>query len=81
MANSILVNVYSVDNNAAFTAKAMGFPVANSMFLPVEGTVFAKDGTTRLYGIIQPIPSGLNVSQPKYYVTQTVSDLVDLANA
>lgn len=79
MANSILVNVYSVDNNAAFTPKPMGFPVANSLFLPVEGTVFAKDGTTRLYGIVTPLPTGLNVKQPEFYVVETVAQLVAAA--
>lgn len=81
MANVIQVSVYSINNNAAFTPQVMGFPVASSLFRPVEGTVFAKDGTTRLYGIVQPFPSGLNVSQPQYYVTQTVAQLVTLANA
>lgn len=80
MANVLSLNVYSINNNAAFTPQRMGFPVASSLFRPVEGTVFAKDGTTRLYGIVQPFPSGLNVSQPQYYVTETVAQLVTAAN-
>lgn len=81
MANQLLLNVYSIDNNAAFTPKQMGFPVASSYFSPVEGTVFAKDGTTRLYGIVTPAPTGLNIKQPSYYVVETVSQLVTASNA
>lgn len=81
MANVISVNVYSVNNNAAFTPKTIGFPVASSIFRPVEGVVVAKDGTTRLYGIVQPTATGLNVSQPQYYVVETVAQLVAAANA
>ena len=79
MANSLLLNVYSINNNAAFTPKPMGFPVANSIFMPVQGTVFAKDGTTRLYGIVTPIPTGLNVKSNEYYVVETVAQLVAAA--
>lgn len=79
--NVIQVNVYSINNNQAFDAKPFAFPVQSSVFRAVEGTVFAKDGTTRLYGIIQPLPSGLNVSQPQFYTVETVTQLVALANA
>lgn len=74
--NVISVNVYAINGNAPFTPQTFGFPVQSSIFRPVEGTFFAKDGTTRLYGIIQPIATGLNVSQPQYYCVETVSQLI-----
>jgi len=81
MANVISVNIYAINGNAPFTPQRMGFPVETSIFRTVEGTFFAKDGTTRLYGIVQPLPSGLVVSQPQYYTVETVQQLVNLANA
>lgn len=80
MANAISVNVYAINANAPFTAQRMGFPVETSVFREVEGVFTAKDGTTRLYGIVQSLPSGLNISQPQYYVVETVQQLVALAN-
>lgn len=79
--NVVSVNVYAVNGNAPITPQRFGFPVASCIFRPVEDTFFAKDGTTRLYGIVQPIPTGLNVSQPQYYTVETVAQLVALANA
>ena len=81
MATVISVNVYAINGNAPFTAQRFGFPVETSVFRTVEGTFFAKDGTTRLYGIVQPLPTGLNVSQPQYYTVETVAQLAALANA
>lgn len=55
-----------------------GFPVQSSIFREVEGVVTATNGT-RLYGIIQPLPTGLNVNQPQFYVVETVAQLVTAA--
>lgn len=76
--NVIVVNIYAINGNAPFTPKKFGFPVQSSVFREVEGTFYAKDGTTRLYGIIQPLPTGLNVSQPQYYTVETVAQLAAL---
>lgn len=78
--NVISVNVYAINGNQSFTPQQFGFPVETSVFRPVEGTFFAKDGTTRLYGIVQSLPSGLNVSQPQYYCVETVQQLINKAN-
>lgn len=80
--NVVSVNIYQINENQGLaTPQRFAFPVQSSVFREVTGTVFAKDGTTRLYGIVQPLPTGLNVSQPQYYTVETVSQLVSLANA
>lgn len=83
MAQSISVNIYAINGQTFRTklSETMAFPVDNSVFRAVDGTVFAGDGTTRLYGIVQPLPTGLNVSQPQFYTIETVAQLVALANA
>lgn len=79
MANVFSVNVYGLNNQMFKDApKKFGFPVQSSVFREVEGVVTAFNGT-RLYGIIQPLPTGLNVSQPQFYVVETVAQLVTLA--
>lgn len=79
MANVFSVNVYGLNNQMFKTApQKFGFPVQSSVFREVEGVVTATNGT-RLYGIIQPLPTGLNVSQPQFYVVETVAQLVTLA--
>ena len=79
--NVISVNVYGLNNQMFKTApQRFGFPVQSSVFREVEGVVTATNGT-RLYGIVQPLPTGLNVSQPQFYTVESVSQLVALANA
>lgn len=79
MANVISVNVYGLNNQMFKTApQRFGFPVQSSIFREVEGVVTATNGT-RLYGIIQPLPTGLNVNQPQFYVVETVAQLVTAA--
>lgn len=79
MANVISVNVYGLNNQMFKTApQRFGFPVQSSIFREVQGVVTATNGT-RLYGIIQPLPTGLNVNQPQFYVVETVAQLVTAA--
>lgn len=80
--NVLSVNIYQINENQGLTTpQRFAFPVQSSVFREVQGTVLAKDGTTRLYGIIQPLPTGLNVSQPQYYTVETVAQLVAIVNA
>jgi hypothetical protein len=81
--NVVSVNIYAINGQTfrSTSPQRFGFPVQSSVFREVEGTVLAADGTTRLYGIVQPIPTGLNVSQPQFYTVETVTQLVALANA
>ena len=79
MANIISVNVYGLNNQMFKTApQRFGFPVQNSVFREVEGVVTATNGT-RLYGIVQVLPTGLNIEQPQFYVVETVAQLATLA--
>lgn len=79
MANIISVNVYGLNGQMFKTApQRFGFPVQNSVFREVEGVVKATNGT-RLYGIVQVLPTGLNIEQPQFYVVETVAQLATLA--
>lgn len=82
MANFFEVNVYGINNQSPLsTPQRFGFNAESVIFRPIEGEQFAANGTTRLYGIVQVQPTGLNISQPQYLTVQTVSQLVTLANA
>jgi hypothetical protein len=81
--NVVSVNIYAINGQTfrGSLSQRFAFPVQSSVFREVEGTVFAGNGTTRLYGIVQPLPTGLNVSQPQFYTVETVAQLVVLANS
>lgn len=80
MPNTFSVNVYQVNENQPFaTPKRYGFPSAQVMFRPAPSGTKAANGTTDLYGIVQVLPTGLNIEQPQYYVVETVAQLVTAA--
>lgn len=79
--NVFQVNIYQINQNQSFDAKAFAFPATGVIVREAEGVQFAPNGTTRLYGIVQPVANGLNVSQPQFYTVETVSQLVSKINA
>lgn len=82
MSSTFSANVYQVNQNQPLaTPQLFGFPSAQVMFRPAPSGTKAYDGTTDLYGIVQVLPTGLNVEQPQYFVVETVAQLVSKSNA
>ena len=80
MANVFTANVYQINTNQPLkTPELMGFPSTQVVFRPAPSGTKAHDGSTDLYGIVQVLPTGLNIEQPQYYVVETVSELATKA--
>lgn len=80
--NVFQCNVYGINGQQALqTPQKMAFPAANVLFREPDSATFAYNGSTRLYGVIQVLPTGLNISQPQFSVIETVEQLVTKANA
>lgn len=80
MANTFSATVYQINSNQPLsTPQLMGFPSTMVMFRPAASGTKAYDGTTDLYGIVQVLPTGLNIKESQYYVVETVSELVTKA--
>lgn len=80
--NVFSVNVYQIGDNQAFQSpKRVAFPVTQVILEEVQGVQTAFNSTTRLYGSIQVIPSGLNINSPKYLTVETVAQLVSTINS
>jgi hypothetical protein len=79
--NVFSVNVYQIGTNQAFQdPKLMAFPSTQVIFEEVQTVETAFNSSTRLYGSIQVIPSGLNINSPSYLTVETVAQLVQKAN-
>lgn len=80
MANTFSATVYQINSNQPFaTPVVYGFPSTQVQFRPAPSGTKAANGTTDLYGIVQVLPTGLNIEQPQYYVVETVAQLVTKA--
>lgn len=81
MANTFSATIYQINANQPLaTPYVMGFPSTQVVFRPApSGTKSAAN--VDLYGIIQVLPTGLNIEQPQYYVVETVLQLQAKANA
>jgi hypothetical protein len=87
MAQIFTANVYQInDNQPLSTPQLQGFSPANVKFRPTplntdgSSTVQSVTGVN-LYGIVQELPTGLNVNGVNFYVVETVTQLAAKANA
>lgn len=81
MSTMLSVSIYGRNSNSIGTNNGvtMGFPSANVTIQPAPAnTTF--NGVTVL-SVIQLIPGGTVVNQPKFYSSATVSTLITAANA
>jgi len=81
MANMVTVSVYKINYNDLKTSELTSFYVGNVKFRPVNAStvVTAGPNNTRVYGIVQEVPRGLQVDGNQYYVIETVQQLAALA--
>lgn len=81
MSATFSATVYQINTNQPLaTPVVYGFPSAQCFFRPApSGTKSAAN--VDLYGIIQVLPTGLNIEQPQYYVVESVAQLVVKSNA
>ena len=85
MANMFAVNVYQINDNALLkTPDRQGFAPSNVKFrsapLNADGSAVYKTATgVNLYGIVQELPSGLQVNSTNFYVVETVTQLISAA--
>lgn len=80
MAQIFAVNVYSLNRNQWNSSERMAFAPVNVKFRSVYGRLIVVGGV-QMYGIVQENPIGLTVDSNQWYVAETVSQLVTLANA
>ena len=83
MANIFSVNVYQINSGSQGNIVKYGFSPSNVQLkdIPSTQTVTAGPSGTRVYGIIQAQPHGLQIDPTNYYVVETVAQLQTLANA
>lgn len=79
MAQIFQVNVYSLNNNQWLRPQQWAFNPTTVRFRSVYGII--TQAGTRMYGIIEQLPSGLVVDKQEFYVVETVAQLATLANA
>jgi hypothetical protein len=81
MPNFIEATVYQINDNSLRTPIYMAWDPSTVMLraVPSNQVVTAGPLATRVYGIVQQLPSGLVVKGNQYYVIETVQQLVTAA--
>lgn len=71
--------VYRINYNDLPTPTYMAFNPTNVKLRAVYGVVTAGPANTRVYGIIEQLPRGLQVDASQHYVIETVAALMTAA--
>lgn len=79
MAQFIGATVYRINGNDLVNSVYMGFNPTNVKLRAVYGVITAGNANTRVYGIIESIPTGLVVNGTQHYVVETVQTLITAA--
>lgn len=79
MAQIFVVNAYSLNGNQWKRPELMGFNPTTVRFRTVYGV--RTEAGSRVYGVVEQLPTGLVVDKDQFYVVETVAQLAALANA